>query len=56
MTDVEEVSTAAKCFLVEMASFMFLSQYKDTKAILFLFHKVVKVFSSFCDVIHVSVL
>ena len=43
-------------FLVEMASFMFLSQYRDTKAIFYLFYKITKVFSSFRDVIHVSVL
>ena len=43
-------------FPVEMASFMFLSQYKDTKAIFYLFYKITKVFSSFRDVIHVSVL
>ena len=34
-------------FLVEMASFMFLSQYRDTKAIFYLFHKITKVFSEF---------
>ena len=41
---------------VEMASFMFLSQYRDTKAIFDLFYKIAKVFSSFRDVIYVSVL
>ena len=43
-------------FLVEMASFMFLSQYRDTKAIFCLFYKITKLFSSFRDVIHASVL
>ena len=43
-------------FLVEMASFMFLSQYRDTKAIFHLFYQITKIFSSFRDVIHVSVL
>ena len=43
-------------FPVEMASFMFLSQHRDTKAIFYLFYKVTKVFLSFRDVIHVSVL
>ena len=51
----------AECFLgffpVEMAlSFMFLSQYRDTKAIFHLSYKITKIFSSFRDVIHVSVL
>ena len=41
-------------FLIEMASFMFLSQYRDTKAIFYLFYKITKIFSSFRDVIHVS--
>ena len=35
---------------------MFLSQYKDMKAIFYLFYKITKVSSSFRDVIHVSVL
>ena len=35
---------------------MFLSQYRDTKAIFNLFYKITEVFSSFRDVIHVSVL
>ena len=43
-------------FLVEMSSFMFLSQYKDTKATFYLFYKIIKDFSIFCDVIHVSTL
>ena len=43
-------------FLVEMALLMFLSQYRDTKAIFYLFSEITKVFSSFRDVIHVSVL
>ena len=45
-------------FLVEMPSFMFPSQYRDTKAIFYLFYKITKVFSSFHDIIliHVSVL
>ena len=43
-------------FLVELASFMFLSQYRDTKAIFYLFYKITKVFSSFRDVIRVSAL
>ena len=43
-------------FQVEMVSFMFLSQYRDTKAISYLFYKMTKVFSSFRDVIHASVL
>ena len=42
-------------FSLDMASFMFLSQYRDTKAIFYLFYKITKVFSNFCDVIHVSV-
>ena len=42
-------------FLVEMASFMFLSPYRDTRAIFYLFYEITKVFSSFHDVIHVSV-
>ena len=33
-------------FLVEMASFMILSQYRDTKAIFYLFHKITKIFPS----------
>ena len=33
-------------FLVEMTSFMFLSQYRDTKAIFYLFYIITKVFSS----------
>ena len=43
-------------YAVEMASFMFLSQYRDVKAIFYLFSKIAKGFSSFCDVIHASVL
>ena len=43
-------------FLVEMASFMFLSQYRDTKAIFYLFYKITKVFTSFPDIVHLSVL
>ena len=43
-------------FPVEMASFEFLSQYRDTKAIFYLFYKITKIFSCFRDVIHVSVL
>ena len=43
-------------FPVEMASYMFLSQCTDMKAIFYLFYKITKVFSSFYDVIHVSVL
>ena len=43
-------------FPVEMASFMFLSQYKDMKVIFYLFYKITKVFPSFRDVTHVSVL
>ena len=39
-----------------MESFMFLSQYRDTKAIFYLFYKITKGFSSFGDIIHVSVL
>ena len=50
------VETRSAIFLVEMASFMFLSQYRDTKTIFYLFYKITKVFSSFRDVIHVSVL
>ena len=46
----------AECFLVEMVSFMFLSQYRDTKAIFYLFYIIIKVFSSFRDVSRVSVL
>ena len=34
-------------FLVEMASFMCLSQYRDKKATFYLFYKITKVFSSF---------
>ena len=34
-------------FLAEMASFMFLSLHRDTKAIFHLFYKITKVFSSF---------
>ena len=29
-------------FLVEMASFMFLSQFRDTKAVFYLFYKITK--------------
>ena len=43
-------------FPVEVASFMFLSQYRDTKTTLYLFHKITIAFSSFRDVIHVSAL
>ena len=43
-------------FLVEMESFMFLPQYRDTKAIFYFSYNITKVFSSFRDVIHVSVL
>ena len=43
-------------FLVEMESVMFLSQYRDTKVIFYLFYEITKVFSSFRDVIHVSLL
>ena len=43
-------------FRVEMASFIFLSQYRDTKAISYLFYEITIVFSSFRDLIHVSVL
>ena len=39
-----------------MASFLFLLQYRDTKAIFYLFYKINKVFTSFRDVTHVSVL
>ena len=47
-------------FLVEMTSFMFLSQYRDTKAIFYLLnkgtgYKISNVFSSFRDDTHVSV-
>ena len=52
-------------FLVEITSFMFLSQHRDTQAIFYLlnrdtkvifylFYKITKVFSSFRDVIRVS--
>ena len=43
-------------FLVEMPSFLFLSQHRDMKAIFYLFYKITKVFSSFRDVIHVCFL
>ena len=43
-------------FPVEMESFMFLSLYRDTKAIFYLFYKITMVFPSFRDVIHVLVL
>ena len=43
-------------FLVEMVSFMFLSQYSDTKSIFYFFYKIPNFLSSFRDVIHVSVL
>ena len=35
---------------------MFLLQYRVTKAIFCLFYKITKIFTSFCDVNHVSVL
>ena len=40
----------------EMTSFMLLSQYRDTKPTFYLFYKIIKVFSSFRDVVHISVL
>ena len=40
----------------EMTSFIFLSQYRDTKAIFYLFDKITKVSSSFREIILVSVL
>ena len=43
-------------FPVEMASFIFLSEYRHTKAIFYLFYKITKVFPSFRDVSHVSTL
>ena len=43
-------------FLVGTVSFMFLSQYRDTKAVFYLFYEITKVFSSFPDVIHASVI
>ena len=43
-------------FPTEMASWMFLSDNRNTKAIFHLFYIIAKVFSSFRDVIHVSVL
>ena len=42
-------------FPVEM-TLMFLIQYRDTKCIFNLIYKITKVFSSVCDVVHVSVL
>ena len=41
---------------VEMASWMFLSQYRDTKVIFYLFYKITKEFPSFRKVIHICVL
>ena len=38
-------------FLVEMASFMFLSQYRDTQTTFYLFYEITKVFSSFRDIL-----
>ena len=43
-------------FPVEMAPFMFLSQFRDRKGIFYLFYKITKDFLSFRDLIHVPIL
>ena len=43
-------------FLVEMASWMFLSQYREMKAIFYLFYKITKDFLNICDIIYIYTL